>query len=160
MRTVIYKKLNHHAKTWWYHMELRENGKHIEARTKERFSIKSSLATIRRAVLMTIGHGGWTVHYEDANTRVSGCRLEGYGEGEPYASILKGLGVPVVDMRQIPHEKLIDLVISGPSFITGVTPDAPPYNGFSHCPLDHYVGLYVDAGAQVWNDPRQVNQAA
>ena len=63
----LYANLNRDAKRWWYHSELRNRGKHEEARALERKSIRDGLKTIRETLdtpdaYVTVGMGGIVLH--------------------------------------------------------------------------------------------------
>jgi hypothetical protein len=145
MNTSVLRALNAETKAWWYHVELRKQGYADEARKRERRSILGHVNDLRTAKLMTIGRGGWTI-YKGAHSR-----LQGYGDGEPYAAILKARGVPVVDSRTIPDSLLWDVAVSGPMPAIDREPDPEPYNGFSYAPLAYVAENYRKAGALVWN---------
>lgn len=147
-KSSIYALLNAEAKAWWHHLELRRNGHHAEARRRERQSIKSNLETFRAAALMTIGRGGWSIDYPTRNGRAS---LQGHGDGEPYATICRRLGVPVVDSREAPIDKVARVAISGPMPAIGQAPDPAPWGAMSYAPVAHIVELWRQAGAKVWN---------
>ena len=74
--TTIYKILDFGARTWWAHKQLRDMGKHVEARREERRNILSDLATVRSALYILVGHGRFVI--------VTGpyTNVSGYGEME------------------------------------------------------------------------------
>lgn len=140
---TIYALLNNEAKAWWYHLELRRKGQHVEARRRERDSIKSKVETLRAAELMTIGRGGWSVHCPTWS-------LQGDGDSEPYATICRRLGVPVVDSRAAPIDRVARASISGPMPAIGRKPDPAPWRSFDYAPLSAYLAVWREAGAKVW----------
>lgn len=148
-----YRLLNGDAKCWWHFVELRAAGKHAEARVKERLNIRNSIDSIRRAALMTIGRGGWSI-------RCAGSTLSGYGDGEPYATILRRRGVPVIDSRASALSDVARVVISSPIPAIGVEPDLPPYNSLSYAPIEHILELYRAIGADVSTPAPAAEKAA
>ena len=53
--TIISCVLNFGAKSWWAHNQLRDLGKHVEARREERRNILSDLETMRSALYIPVG---------------------------------------------------------------------------------------------------------
>lgn len=142
MTKSLYNLLNKSAKSWWYYKKLRDNGRTIEARSLERESIKSSIKTIRSAVLMSVGRGGWTVYCD------SGSIVSGYGNCDSYIYGLKLMGVPIIDTRSISDDKISSVVLKAPlpSYTKGQI-DPPPYGPFDYCPIEYYVKYYTTNGA-------------
>lgn len=56
-----YHVLNFGAKSWWAHQQLRNMGKHAEARREERRNILSDLETVRSALYILVGHGRFAI---------------------------------------------------------------------------------------------------
>jgi len=52
--TIIYRVLNFGAKSWWASNQLRDMGKHVEARREERRNILSDLETVRSALYIPV----------------------------------------------------------------------------------------------------------
>jgi hypothetical protein len=109
--TTIYRILNFDAKSWWAHRQLRDMGKHVEARREERRSILSDLATVRAALYVLVGHGRFVI--------VTGpySNVSGYGEMEHplvLACVLRG--VPCVEYSTLDRETTIILPLPGPTF--------------------------------------------
>ena len=50
MPQTIYALLDHNARRWWYHIELRKRGKVAEARRRERQSIRENVRTLHQAL--------------------------------------------------------------------------------------------------------------
>lgn len=141
---TLYALLNDEAKRWWYYRQLREQGNVAEARRKERESIRSTIKTIREAqkypaAYMSWGAYGMTFHYS-RNSRLSG------GDPKFYAEICRRFGIPVIDTRSIPVERITE-TISIP-MISDI-PDDPPYHGFSYAPLDYVIEKYRELGATI-----------
>jgi hypothetical protein len=59
--TTIYRVLNFGAKSWRAHQQLRDMGKHVEARREERRNILSDLDTLRSALYILVGHGRFLI---------------------------------------------------------------------------------------------------
>ncbi len=59
--TTIYRILNFGAKSWWAHKQLRDMGKHVEARHEERRNILDDLETVRSALYILVGHGRFVI---------------------------------------------------------------------------------------------------
>ncbi len=109
--TTIYRVLNFGAKSWWAHKQLRDMGKHVEARREERRNILSDLETVRSALYILVGHGRFVI--------VTGpySNVSGYGEMEHHlvlACVLRG--VPCVEYSTLDRETSIILPVPGPIF--------------------------------------------
>jgi len=109
--TTIYRVLNFGTKSWWAHKQLRDMGKHVEARREERRNILSDLATVRSALYILVGHGRFVI--------VTGTysNVSGYGEMEHplvLACVLRG--VPCVEYSKLDRETTIILPVPGPTF--------------------------------------------
>jgi hypothetical protein len=109
--TTIYRVLNLGAKSWWTHKQLRDMGKHVEARREERRNILSDLATVRSALYILVGHGRFVI--------VTGpySNVSGYGEMEHHlvlACVLRG--VPCVEYSKLDRDTTIILPVPGPTF--------------------------------------------
>ena len=46
---TVYSILNKQAKNWWYHVELREKGEVVEARQRERQTIRQQIDSLKEA---------------------------------------------------------------------------------------------------------------
>lgn len=148
---TTYALLNKDAKAWWYHAELRKNGNARKARELERRSIRHSIETLRAARqggCMFVGRGGWSISYKSTH---GDATLSGYGDGDPYATIVRRLGIPFIDSRHLAVDKVARIAISGPMYRPGETPSEPPYTSLSYAPLKYIADLYRDAGAIVEN---------
>lgn len=97
MKATLYSTMNQDAKAWWHFRELRKQGHTKEARFKERESMLHSITAVKAAKknggYFLHGVGGWALYYDN------GCSLSGYGDGQPYWSLCRFLGVPRVDLR-------------------------------------------------------------
>ena len=58
---IIYRLLNFGTKSWWARRQLRDQGKHTEARRAERRDILSNVVTLRQAQYVLIAHGRWII---------------------------------------------------------------------------------------------------
>ena len=109
--TTIFRVLNFGAKSWWAHKQLRDMGKHVEARREERRNILRDLETVRSALYILVGHGRFVI--------LTGpySNVSGYGEMEHplvLACVLRG--VPCVDYSKLDRETTIILPVPGPIF--------------------------------------------
>lgn len=104
--TTIYRILNFGAKSWWANKQLRDMGKHVEARREERRDILSDLGTVRSALYTLVGHGRFVI--------ITGpySNVSGYGEMEHHlvlACVLRG--VSCVDYSRLDRETSIILPV-------------------------------------------------
>ena len=108
---IIYSILNLGTKSWWAHRQLRNLGKHKEARRAERRDILSDVVTLRQAQYVLIAHGRWII--------VTGrhSNVSGYG-GMEYPLVLACVlrGVPCVDYSEIDRDTSIILPVPGPDY--------------------------------------------
>ena len=113
--SLIYSELNKNAKSWWWHLELRKQNKHNEARQLERKSILSKTKSLRHAWLLTIGDYGTTLYcYNPEESFAKNWQLSGI-EPDLYEHFCERLNIPVVDKRRISLEsKMQVLRTSGP----------------------------------------------
>jgi len=96
---------------------------------------------------LSIGRGGFTLHYEHA-------RLSGYDcDAIKKAAIAAGL--PVIDSRMIPFELAAKLAVSGPMIAVNEPASPRPWHGLSYAPLEAVAAAYRRAGAEVINVPEQ-----
>jgi hypothetical protein len=58
---ILYRLLNFGAKTWWAHRQLRNQGKHTDARRAERRDILDDVDALRKAQYLLIAHGRWII---------------------------------------------------------------------------------------------------
>lgn len=107
-KTTIYRILNFGAKSWWAHKQLRDMGKHVEARREERRNILDDLETVRSALYILIGHGRFVIVTGPHST------VSGYGELEHplvLACVLRG--APCVEYSTHDRETTIILPVPG-----------------------------------------------
>ncbi len=151
MKTKLYAILNTNAKNWWYHAQLRRDGKHEEARRQERAQIRDDIARLRAALehggFLINSWGDWTLHYGKRQ------RLQSWRSGLdgpiPQACLL--LGIPVLDLTTIPEDR-IRAVLSIP--MANPCPNPEPeegYGPFDHAPFEYVARRYVALGATVYN---------
>lgn len=144
--TTIYRVLNFGAKSWWAHKQLRDMGKHVEARREERRSILSDLETVRSALYILVGHGRFVIVTSPYSN------VSGYGEMEHplvLACVLRG--VPCVEYSKLDRETTIILPVPGPTFPnrTGQIRLLDDVSFAVHAAIANF------AGAQLYNiDPR------
>lgn len=104
---TIYAQLNHEAKVWWYHAELRRRGKTQEGRRRERESIRGSVALLR-GLLGTRGHLQWgkdgCYHSSEIPTKDGSYtqHLGGYRSGQDTVEAARRLGIPIVGEERQP----------------------------------------------------------
>lgn len=103
---------------------------------------------------LSVGRYGSTLHFS-ADARLSTPDSEDI-KGECAAA-----GLPVIDSRPVPIERLADLVMRSPEVRVGPERSEPhwrfaykpTWGAFSFAPLEHVVELYRAAGAEVLNWP-------
>jgi hypothetical protein len=106
--------------------------------------IESALAT--EGGYLRIGRGGFSLHF------AGGARLSGY-DCETIKAECIGAGLPVIDSREAPFEKVARLAICGPLIAVDRAPDPRPYNPLSYAPLSYVADTYRAIGAEVVNLP-------
>jgi hypothetical protein len=157
MRT-LYRILNYEAKSWWYHAQLRKEGQLVEARKRERASIRSWIGTLRQALAsgggVTVGRGGCAVHYALAPDSRSTGRREGY-RSDVYIEIAKVVGLPWIDSRTVPDSTVVQ-TMNCPMVGVGANIDPEPWGCFSFAPFAEVARQYAALGAEVgipgeWN---------
>lgn len=95
---------------------------------------------------LSIGRGGFTLYFG------SGARLHGYDCDRIKAECIAA-GLPVIDSRNAPFEKVADVVIHGPLVAVGSPADPEPYHALSFAPLSYVAETYRTIGAEVINLP-------
>ncbi|MFW6083741.1 MAG: hypothetical protein ACODAA_00835 [Gemmatimonadota bacterium] len=147
---TLYSILDRQARSWWYHRQLRDEGNEREARKRERRSIRSTLDSLRQALdndgALTIGRYGATLHYSE------GGRVQGLHRGTIEAA--RHLGIPIIDSRTVPDERLVDYAYQTPMYRPGATdPDGDP-GPFDYVSLPTYVRIARSYGATIenWNE--------
>ena len=97
----IYRLLNHEAKIWWYHSQLRKQGRIAEARELERKSIRSSVKTLRllleqNGTLTECGDGTFiTSQLRESPSSSYTSSMGGYRSGNETVKAAALLGIPV-----------------------------------------------------------------
>ena len=94
---------------------------------------------------LSIGRGGATLYFERG--WLSGC----HEERIKAEAIVAGL--PVIDSRSVPFDRVRDLAVRGPMVAFGEPPSPPPYHAFNYAPLAVVLEAYPAAGAEVFNVP-------
>ena len=94
---------------------------------------------------LSIGRGGATLYFEHG--WLSGCHEERI-KAEAIAA-----GLPVIDSRSVPFDRVWDLAVRGPMVAVDEPPSPPPYKAFAYAPLAVVLEAYRAAGAEVFNVP-------
>jgi len=94
---------------------------------------------------LSIGRGCATLYFERG--WLSGCHEERI-KAEAIAA-----GLPVIDSRAVPFDRVWDLAVRGPMVAVGEPPSRPPYHAFAYAPLAVVLEAYRAAGAEVFNVP-------
>ena len=94
---------------------------------------------------LSIGRGGATLYFERGWLSV--CHEERI-KAEAIAA-----GLPVIDSRSVPFDRVWDLAVRGPMVAVGEPPSSPPYHAFAYAPLAMVLEAYRAAGAEVFNVP-------
>jgi hypothetical protein len=103
-------------------------------------------ALVTQGGYLSIGRYGFTLHFG------AGIMLSGYDcDGIKAECIAAGL--PIIDSREAPFEKLVRMVLRGPIVAVGRAPDPEPYHALSFAPLAYVAELYRSIGADVRNLP-------
>ncbi len=148
---TLYTLLDHNARRWWYHLELRKRGQIAEARRRERQSIRENIRTLRQARdnggFLIIGRHGWTLYLARWHT----LRSHYPGIEQPFPQCCLLLGIPIIDTTTIPDRDL-GQTLRFP--IANIHPDPEPpggYRALDHAPIAHVARLYRDLGATIHN---------
>lgn len=116
MESSVYRILNNEAKNWWWHRDLRKQGKSKEARQLERKSILRSIETLRDVLnhggYLSLGGSQWSLNIFEHRSSIdsmSTCKysLSGYyglNKSCYLESICKSLGIPVLDSRDLSYD--------------------------------------------------------
>ncbi len=107
--------------------------------------------TVRQALAVEgghlfISHNGAVLHF------APGARVSGFPCGAIKAACLAA-GLPVIDSRAVPFQRLYAVVAEGPMTAVGKPPGPQPWHSLSDAPLAHVARLYHAAGADVFNVP-------
>ena len=147
----IYKILDDSARDWWYHRQLREQGKHQEARRHERRAILDNVRVLRECLenggyAMNSRHG-WRVQYREFAS-LSHCYP---GLDRPMMRCCLKLGIPVCDTTTVPESAVIEMIRLP---MASLDPDPVPENGYgsmSFAPVSYVFRLYRELGATIYN---------
>lgn len=103
---MLYRMVNQKVKRWWYYVELRKRMQHMEARTRERRSIRDMIRRLRLSEL----HGGfvWLGRYGGTHFYAPNERIEGIDSSD--VEILRYMGVPIVDTRTVSEDRVMDIL--------------------------------------------------
>ena len=110
---TLYSLLNAETKAWWYHAQLRRQGRIAEARELERKYIRSSVAELREALAndgvmqVRASHGDWMLslrYYASHGGKDFACNtLSGY-DGSLIPDACRVVGIPVLTVTRIDYE--------------------------------------------------------
>jgi hypothetical protein len=95
---------------------------------------------------LSIGRGGFTLHYENA-------RLEGYDCDTVKAAAIRA-GLPVIDSRTVPFTIVAKLAVKGPMIAVNAPPSPRPWHGLSYAPLAAVAAAYRKAGPMCSTCPK------
>jgi hypothetical protein len=114
--------------------------------TTEDYSADIAAALATPGGHLSIGRGGFTLHYRD------GAMRSGYGCEPIKAQSIKA-GLPVIDSRGVAFDVVVHLTLAGPLVSVGREAEPAPWHGLSYAPLQAVALRYAAAGAEVWNIP-------
>ena len=140
MKTTLLRSIRAETQNWWYHHELRQRGDIKEALRREHESMRRDLETIRTALLATIGRGGSTIYLSNGSRITASWPIP----------LIQHLSCPVVDMRDMETNKLLDFSIRGPMVDPTRTEDEGT-GAFDWVTTTTYIRLARTAGAEVRN---------
>jgi len=107
---TVLRELRASASEWWYHTDLRKQGRIEEARQLERASMRSTLGEIRATLAndgwLSIGRGGATLHYSP------NAHVEGLHPHHIRACI--AAGIPTLDSTAMDIKDVYELSVRGP----------------------------------------------
>lgn len=139
--------LEKNAKDWWYHKELRRQGKVEEAQKRERMSTRSILKDLKDAKAndgwCSVGRGGWTLH---PRSGVTVSNYVGMDSCYPRACIM--MGIPVIDSTTIPDSEISQSILFP---MAAINPDLPPWGSCSYAPVAVVAALYAAIGATLYH---------
>lgn len=101
------------------------------------------------AYLATWGRGGTTVYFDEKPD--GSARLHGYGFSDDELAQIDALGIPFIDSRTIPDDRICNAISLPMAPDKPDRHDAAPWGPLSRCPLDVLAWLYADLGATVRN---------
>ncbi len=94
---------------------------------------------------LSIGRGGFLLHYEHA-------RLSGH-DCDVIKDAAVAAGLPVIDRRTLPFDLAAHLAVRGPMIAVNEPPSPRPWHGLAYAPLEAVAAAYRRAGADVINIP-------
>ena len=94
---------------------------------------------------LSIGRGGFTLHYENS-------RLSGY-DCDFIKQVAVAAGLSVIDSRLVPFELAAKLAVNGPMIAVNTEPSPRPWHALAYAPLSAVAAAYRKAGADVINIP-------
>jgi hypothetical protein len=97
---------------------------------------------------LSIGRGGWTLHY--LNEYGGESRLSWYVTDRIKLQAIAA-SLPVIDSRPFDFDKPVKLSVFGPMIAVGREPDPQPWHALSFAPLSEVARAYAAAGADVHN---------
>jgi hypothetical protein len=99
------------SRRWWYHRELRQQGKVTTARERAHSSTRTLLQNIRDAKqhggFLTKGRGGYSFFYTTLHSHTEGCH-----PGSVDLAIR--CGIPMIDTTTIPDERIVSFAFNLP----------------------------------------------
>ena len=106
---------------------------------------------IHQALATTGGHlsvsrYGFSLHYG------RGCTLSGH-DPDRLKAVCIAAGLPVIDTRLAPIQRVAELALSGPLVAVGEPADPEPWHTLVRAPLTHVAALWRAAEAEVLNLP-------
>jgi len=144
IKKLLYKK----ADSWWYHQQLKNEGKISEYKKLVNNSVKHDFDYIQDTInnngFVTIGRGGYSIHKDD-NITLSGY-TNNINDLTIQACILSG--IPVLNTLTIPEDKIIQ-VIKFP--LMSINKDDFYDEPMNYRPFKHVFSLYIKLGAEAYN---------
>lgn len=95
---------------------------------------------------LAIGRGGFTLHFG------RGAWLSGH-DADAAKRACAAAGLPVIDSRGAPLDRVVELAVGGPMAAVGHAPCPGPHHALSYAPLAAVAERYRAAGAEVLNQP-------
>ncbi|GAA0592779.1 hypothetical protein GCM10009416_33990 [Craurococcus roseus] len=95
---------------------------------------------------LAIGRGGFTLHFGP------GAWMSGH-DSDVAKRACADAGLPVIDSRRAPLDRVVELAIKGPMVAVGHPPCPGPHHALSYVPLALVAERYLAAGAEVLNRP-------
>lgn len=160
MKTLL-RIIRDESRNWWYHAQLRRQGNHTEARTRENAHTAGVLKNLRDAKAtggyFSVGRGGYSLRIGEIKNAhgSSSYTVSGYGKGEYLREACRRLGILIIDTTVIP-DKVITETIRIPMAAIGIRPADPArddgsYGSLAYAPLPYVVERYRALGAAIEN---------